>query len=1565
VLLGNGTVAWEPLSTINIRDDKFGVYTFVQMHECPGDPDPELVPYHNTFVTIPVLLGSTEKIGYVEIRLIEPPASPLCTDVKTYVDAKNAVAGSAVYGAMDLTFSDEGNANIVIYEAEDGTLHRAWRFRGRNYDDQILYLFFVDTTTGDIVGVEDLVRYSGTVTVEVTGDTNHCCHPGRPDWPQCCCPAGEPDCSSPSLCCCEDTDPEYPECAYECCGAKDGEVLTGRPLPGIQVRVDGGESPVCPEGDELNPGWSLTDEHGEYSAVADEGDQVGARLTGDWVVVYDCESDPPSPRTRGVECGEVPSACGESCDVGLSFVTDGDYCYNSEVNAFLAVEQTHDWFADLQENFTGINEQVDVTFEKFTDACTAGMDEGRLNFHPGSASCWNTAIPTVITHEYTHFIYSQKRTRAPATLRSSSVEGMCDALALLMWDTDCYGWGYQVAEGGCKFEYDPVDDLQYQPGVDRHLIPQAFWDLRKELMYCEGNREQSCGVHADCDFGQCTAGLCDDDEGRPCTDDVDCTPPCIDRATEELFADFLITYTYHYVEGMLDKLLWLDDDDGDRSNGTPNCCEILCAFVGDHAPTEALPDGCRVGVDCACDQTGHGWPLPTFDAVGDGSVEVRWDLSGMDPVEGAAGDYAVDYQTEPPSVTLKTTVKDTVPIREWYISRYFDGRCAGGDRNWALCNGDEDCPWDGTCLGEQCDGGQKDGESCTVDDDCLGQAACQGTCALGPDYNNPCDVDADCSSNVCSRPLEVFGIGRVRAIWDGVSHNDVEIQIGTEVAGPCRNLGSVDVARQRSDKYVNVRLTLTGDLEGTARAYASDPGSCVGGDNDTDPCTSGTDCPGGACDKNGGRISGTIAGSACNVEAEAIGIGASGGGTLAVGSLSNGELETMPWTATLTGEGLRFKINGEHAGLIHVTGPAESSVYVLGTGQSTGDLQFDTDVHVADVTITGEMLGDIRVEGGFGTVAPGYIVIKDDMWGSIAVDGNIWADITIEGDMHGDILADADFSGEGEFIDTYGQQITIDGEFTGDFCTAGLAPPYPPSYFHANLFNGTICGLRSPHEPPEAHQARKNRYLSINPRSNLSVALQVTLSSMKRCDDDAPDYSKACVTDADCSGSCVEHPDVGTDAGRCDDLSDCSVTAQDCTDQSDCVSKSMKWVGAPTEPETGVYTSILVETPVHRAWPETVLHIGDCEIIPVATYEIRAMTDEQVFSDPLVIGTIEKPFEEQYGDVVGVLTGDLPPAPGWEPPDGFVNENDIQGYVLSYQGPSSPSTHPTWVDLYGRGAGSPPNYILNVSDLQRILFGYDGETWTYNAEHMTPADCPANTSALPPSGDPSTISLVASADIIDEAETVDVDVYVDSVDDLGAFELTLEVTGGTSGELGLWAITVDSGRQDYVFFEEAGPTHTAMNTDNGSLSHALEGGGVPVTGSGYLATYTYQPMDGATGMFTITVKGDENTFLNNTDGVMLATQTGATEVIGVGIDCFVDADCSAFACQTVTCTNYACIYTNLAQGTPCDDGQFCTATDECDGNGTCVGSGNACSFPLQCCELPEGCVCRTCSCLPE
>jgi len=61
---------------------------------------------------------------------------------------------------------------------------------------------------------------------------------------------------------------------------------------------------------------------------------------------------------------------------------------------------------------------------------------------------------------------------------------------------------------------------------------------------------------------------------------------------------------------------------------------------------------------------------------------------------------------------------------------------------------------------------------------------------------------------------------------------------------------------------------------------------------------------------------------------------------------------------------------------------------------------------------------------------------------------------------------------------------------------------------------------------------------------------------------------------------------------------------------------------------------------------------------------------------------------------------------------------------LTVQRRFSASAHTTWVDLHGLGAGSPPDFILDVSELQRIKFGFLGQIFTDVPEQLDPEDCP-------------------------------------------------------------------------------------------------------------------------------------------------------------------------------------------------------------------------------------------------
>ncbi len=154
------------------------------------------------------------------------------------------------------------------------------------------------------------------------------------------------------------------------------------------------------------------------------------------------------------------------------------------------------------------------------------------------------------------------------------------------------------------------------------------------------------------------------------------------------------------------------------------------------------------------------------------------------------------------------------------------------------------------------------------------------------------------------------------------------------------------------------------------------------------------------------------------------------------------------------------------------------------------------------------------------------------------------------------------------------------------------------------------------------------------------------------------------------------------------------------------------WVGEPFEaPEDpGVWISRVVDTPFYSgSWP-AVVHLGDCEIVPVATYEIRSTWDGVAFSPPLTIETIAQPAPKYWADCVGALEGNA-----WTGPNGVLNMDDVVAAVQKFQDhPTAPPI--TWVDMHDQA----PNVILNFDDIFWIVQGFKGESYPFSG----PAECP-------------------------------------------------------------------------------------------------------------------------------------------------------------------------------------------------------------------------------------------------
>ncbi|MGE3181391.1 MAG: hypothetical protein AB7N71_07155, partial [Phycisphaerae bacterium] len=114
----------------------------------------------------------------------------------------------------------------------------------------------------------------------------------------------------------------------------------------------------------------------------------------------------------------------------------------------------------------------------------------------------------------------------------------------------------------------------------------------------------------------------------------------------------------------------------------------------------------------------------------------------------------------------------------------------------------------------------------------------------------------------------------------------------------------------------------------------------------------------------------------------------------------------------------------------------------------------------------------------------------------------------------------------------------------------------------------------------------------------------------------------------------------------------------------------------------------LVDNPVFRVWNEPGIRVGGCPIAPGLTYEVGALDLFNQKSETVMLGTVQ-----MWGDVTGPGQGGTI----FGPPDGIVNELDLEAVVLAQAG--SPLAPPTFrVDL----APATPDYVIDQQDISAI-----------------------------------------------------------------------------------------------------------------------------------------------------------------------------------------------------------------------------------------------------------------------
>ncbi|MCO6438837.1 MAG: hypothetical protein J5J06_17215 [Phycisphaerae bacterium] len=152
------------------------------------------------------------------------------------------------------------------------------------------------------------------------------------------------------------------------------------------------------------------------------------------------------------------------------------------------------------------------------------------------------------------------------------------------------------------------------------------------------------------------------------------------------------------------------------------------------------------------------------------------------------------------------------------------------------------------------------------------------------------------------------------------------------------------------------------------------------------------------------------------------------------------------------------------------------------------------------------------------------------------------------------------------------------------------------------------------------------------------------------------------------------------------------------------------WVDAPNA--MGV-SRLSASPPAPRVWSESVVHVGDCPIVPGSSYAVRSSYDGVLFSGDLVVNTTPIPADGRFwADVVGTFDG---VAQEWLPPDGNVGGFDITAVVQGFQqGSASPPM--TWADLHPEA----PDGLVNGNDILQTVRAFAFEPYPFSV----PSDCP-------------------------------------------------------------------------------------------------------------------------------------------------------------------------------------------------------------------------------------------------
>ncbi len=433
-----------------------------------------------------------------------------------------------------------------------------WKLRGSGTIDgtHSAFTFYVDTSTGELMHVRNILfSHHQTIVGTVTGY------------------------ATPGLSADLPTNPP-----------------TQTAVAGVKVQVQGGGSTYT----NSSGGYQLARPHNSQAPSTD--------LIGETLIVLN---------EAGSELHVV--GAGNQSPVNLVYNSPATEFGTAQTNAFIHTLRAHDFYSSRQPNFAPIHATITARVNR-DHVCNGEYDavtnsiildrsgQTSIQLPPDidiDIECENTAMSTVIAHEFGHFVHFGLGIDIPGAF----AEGFGDAFAILNYNDpviakDIYidinvpnaqpqSWR-NIATANQQFPC--AEDLA--PHLCGQLLAGVWWDIKEELQATYGaSTGLSMAQQLFTDWSQITLGP---DYSR------------IPGAGMYVPEDERNQPAGHRT---VLEVLTADDDDGDLCNSTPNASEICDGFVEhgiacplDDCNGNSVPDVCDIEAQTAGDCNGNAVP---------------------------------------------------------------------------------------------------------------------------------------------------------------------------------------------------------------------------------------------------------------------------------------------------------------------------------------------------------------------------------------------------------------------------------------------------------------------------------------------------------------------------------------------------------------------------------------------------------------------------------------------------------------------------------------------------------------------------------------------------------------------------------------------------------------------------------------------------------------------------------------------------------------------------------------------------------------------------------------------